>query len=229
MTDSNLLPTAILDYKHPEVQRVAALVSESTPGQREFLRGAHSHISKVMRPVYSIEETLPASRIFELNQGSCSQRMACLEALARARGIPTRVRALWLDRTFWYSRLSKLRLLLPKKGILMAWPQFWFEDAWVDMDEIYGSIATLAAGATHPFTNLGESMFDAVQHAPVDYFGKSEKAGCPQFSLAKVVAADGGFFDTRDELLRKLDKRTWLGRLIFKITYDGKPIHRLPE
>jgi Transglutaminase-like superfamily len=229
LNQTNLQSTAILDYRHPTVESVSASLASSSPSDRAFLQLAHGYIAKVMRAVYSIEETMPVSRLFQLNQGSCSQRMACLEALARSRGIATRVRALWLDRTFWFSRLPLLRLFLPKKGILMPWPQFWIADAWLDFDEIYGPVAELAARATHPFTNRGESMFDAVQHVPVDFFGKSEQAGCPAFSLAPVVVGDDGYFDLRDELLSALDKRSWIGRLIFKLTYENKPVRRLPE
>jgi hypothetical protein len=227
--DANLQPTEILDYPHPKVQGVTALLGCPPGDQRLFLQKAHSHISNVMRPVYSIEETMPASRLFELNQGSCSQRMACLEALARGCGIGTRVRALWLDRTFWYSRLPLLRPFLPKKGVLMPWPQFRVDGDWLDMDEIFGSTALLAAQARHPFTNRGESMFDAVRDTPVDFFGKAATCGFAQFSLANVVVGDDGYFNTRDELLSKLDKRTWVGRLIFNVTYSNKPVRRLPD
>lgn len=229
MNEANLQPTPILDYGASEVQKVLALFGSRATSSREFLQRAHGHVSETMRPIYSIEETIPVSRLFELNQGSCSQRMACVEALARARGIATRVRALWLDRTFWYSRLPLLRFVLPKKGILMPWPQFFVDNAWLDFDEIYDSITHLAAQASHPFTNRGVSMFDAVQRSPVDFFAKSEKCGLPQFSLARVVIADGGYFDTRDACLRALEKRSWLGRLIFKLTYENKPVRRLPE
>jgi hypothetical protein len=227
-TTRNLEPTAILDYKHPDVQRTLNLLHGTYEDKRAFIRQAHGHISNVMRPVYSIAETMPVSRIIELNQGSCSQRMACVEALARANGVPTRVRALWLNRTFWYSRLPLLRPLLPKKGILMPWPQFCINGEWVDFDEIYKSIPELAATAPHPFTNRGESLFDAVRHAPVDFLGKASSCA-PAFSLADVVIRDDGFFDTRDELLEKLDERSWMGRLIFKLTYENKPVRRLPE
>jgi hypothetical protein len=227
--EANLQATPILDYRAAEVQQVLELFGPSTADAREFLRRAHNHVSKTMRAIYSIDETIPVSRLFTLNQGSCSQRMACVEALARARGIATRVCALWLDRTFWYSRLPLLRFFLPKKGILMPWPQFFVDNAWLDFAEIYDSIAHLAARAAHPFTNRGISMFDAVQESPVDFFGKSIPCDLPRFSLADVVISEGGYFDTRDDCLSALEKRSWLGRLIFKLTYENKPVRRLPE
>jgi hypothetical protein len=176
----------------------------------------------VMRPVYSVAEKQAASETVRLNGGSCSQRMACLEALARGYGVRTRVRGLWLNKAFWRERLPLLQPMMPKT--LMPWPQFWLEDKWVDFDEIFDSIANLCLHVTHSFTNAGVSMFDAVRSQPVDLLGKSS-----QYSLTKFVVGDAGFFDTRDELLDKLDDRTWMGTLIFNTVYGGKPVRRLNE
>ena len=228
MTDANVRATPILNYQDPGVQSVIATLGASQPAPRRYAQAAHTHVADVMRPVYSIDERVPVPDLLRINRGSCSQRMACVEALARGYGIGTRVRALWLDRTFWYFRLPLLRPLLPKK-LLMPWPQFWIDGHWVDFDEIYGSTADLAAKSTHAFTNHGESLFDAVQHTPVDFLGKSLSAGCPGFSLAKFVVEDGGFFDTRDELLEKLDHTGWIGRLIFNVTYGNRPVRRAAE
>ena len=175
-----------------------------------------------MRPIYSVTDKQPVSETVRLNGGSCAQRMACLEALSRGYGIRTRVRGLWLAKQFWKERLPLLRPIMPKT--LMPWPQFWLEDGWVDFDEIFGTIAELGSHVTHSFTNAGASLFDAVRNQPVDLLGKS-----PQFSLQKFVVSDAGFFDTRDELMAKLDDRTWVGTLIFNTLYGGKPVRRLNE
>ncbi len=222
MDDATLKATPILDYADARIQAVVTRLGELRPPLHEFIRIAHRHISDVMRPIYSIAETQPTSETFRVNGGSCSQRMACLEALARAYGIPTRARALWLDKTFWAERLPLLQPIMPKT--LMPWPQFYVDGTWVDFDEIFDSMSDLAAHATHPFTNAGESMFDAVRDQPVDLLGKSTTC-----SLTKFVVGDDGLFDTRDELLSKLDDRTWIGKLIFNLTYAGKPVRRLPE
>jgi hypothetical protein len=225
----NLVATAILDYTHTEVQSVLAHIGQSKPSPCDFVRMAHTHISDVMRPIYSIEETMPVSKLLRTNAGSCSQRMACVEAFSRGYGIPTRVRALWLDKSFWYYRLPLLRPVMPKRT-LMPWPQFYLEDRWVDFDEIYSTIAVLAEKSDHAFTNAGESLFDAVQHEPVDLLGKSAGLNAAKFSLTKFVVGDGGFYDTRDDLLAKLDnQRTWIGKRIFNLTYGGRPVRRMPS
>ena len=220
MPDATLQATPILDYGSPVVQQLLSRLNEGQSSPRAFVQRAHLHLSDVMRPIYSVAEKQAVSETMRLNGGSCSQRMACLEALARAYGIRTRVQALWLKKDFWKERLPLLMTILPKT--LMPWPQFWLEGRWVDFDEIFDTIADLGAHVTHPFSNAGASLFDAVRNQPVDLLGKSS-----QYSLQQFVAGNGGFFDTRDELLDKLDDRTRIGTLILNTVYGGKPVRRL--
>lgn len=222
MPDATLQATPILNYDSPEVQGVLRPLSEGSPAPRAFVQRAHLHLSDVMRPIYSVADKQPASETIRLNGGSCAQRMACLEALARGYGIRTRVRGLWLTKKFWKARLPLLQPIMPKT--LMPWPQFCLEDRWVDFEEIFDTIGDLSTHVTHPFTNAGASLFDAVRSQPVDLLGKS-----PQFSLQQYVNSDAGFFDTRDELMEKLDDRTWIGTLVFNTLYGGKPVRRQIE
>jgi len=154
--------------------------------------------------------------------------MICLEALARGLGVATRVRALWLDKSFWYSRLPLLRNHLPQKT-LMPWPQFNIGSVWTDFDEIYAPLPELAAHPAydHPFTNAGESLFDAVRHIPVDLLGKLKNSSYAKYDIARFVVEDGGFFDTRDELYQMVgEQNSWLGSIVFNLLYGSRPIHR---
>jgi len=100
----------------------------------------------------------------------------------------------------------------------------------VDFDELYEPMETMVTKVTRPFSNAGESVFSAVQDQPVDFLGKSPRCGHPEFDLSPVVIANGGLFDTRDELLAKLERKPgFFGRLLFDLLYDGKPIRRVAE
>jgi hypothetical protein len=181
-----------------------------------------------MGAVYSIDDTRPASKTLSLNKGSCVERMACLEALARGLGVATRVRALWLGKTFWYSRLPLLRNHLPART-MMPWPQFYIHDRWTDFDEIYAPLVMLAAHPAydHPFTNAGESLFDAVRHTPVDLLGKLRDTPYKKFDISKYVVEDAGFYDTRDELYESIGQHnSFVGRMVFNMLYGGRPIRR---
>lgn len=221
---ANLAATAILDFRDPELQRVASEFARAASGDRLRLRNVHAHLAQFLHPVYSVDESRPASVTLRERKGSCSQRMACLEAVARAISIPTRVRALHVSGSFWYPRFPLWRTFIPRR-ILLLWPQFFLEAAWIDFDEVHGSMADLVAASAGDFTNAGESLFEAVQHSPVDFFGKTCGLACasPACDLSKFVLADEGFFDARDEAVARFGNlyRTMRGRA-FEIFFGGR-------
>jgi hypothetical protein len=221
---ANLKGTAILDIDHEEVRSLAkALIQPNVPG-RNLLQSAHLRLSEMVRPVYSVDEWQPVSKTLQKKQGSCSQRMACLEAVARAAGIPTRVRALHIKGSFWYPRFRLSRWFIPKR-IMLVWPQFFLERMWVDFDELYAPVAELVTAASHGFRNDGESLFEAVQKTPVDFLGKTCGLACarPEHDLSRFVLDDAGFFNTRDEAFERFGsfQYTLRGR-VFEAAYGGR-------
>ncbi|HEV3470338.1 MAG TPA: transglutaminase domain-containing protein [Pyrinomonadaceae bacterium] len=227
---ANLAETHILDHGSREVQALKAELERPGMSPREFVQAAHRHFGEKMRAYYSIDEDRPVSETLRLNAGSCGQRMAAVEALARAAGVATRVRALWLRREFWNSRLPLLRFFLPKRT-LMPWPQFHLEGRWVDFDELFGTLPELAARTRikHPFTNRGVSLYDAVRDMPVDFLGKLRGTPHALYDISHRVAADEGFHDTRDQLLATEKKPGRLGRFLFDLLYGGRDIRRIKE
>src|SRR5262245_9121697 len=103
--EANLAATKILNHADPTVQSLVAQLSSSQSSPRAFVQAAHRYLGEKMKAVYSIDEDRPVSETIRLNTGSCGQRMALVEALARGYAVPTRVRAVWFDRRFWFSRL----------------------------------------------------------------------------------------------------------------------------
>ncbi|MEU8402877.1 transglutaminase domain-containing protein [Nonomuraea sp. NPDC048892] len=184
--------TPILDWRHP---RVLELLDEARDlDGRAFLIAAHRLVAARVRPVYAMNERRRISTTLRLGQGSCSQRLALLEGLARGHGIPTRVRGLLLDGRFWHSRFPRLRALIPRQ-VILAWPEFLLDDRWVPVSELYGDLSVLRAGGR--FTNTaGETLFDAVARTAVDWDG----ATCSACDLSGHVRADLGLYDSRDKL-----------------------------
>src|ERR1051326_8325848 len=119
----NLKPTPILDYDSPVVGRFAESITPADESEISFVRDAHAAVSAHIRPIYTINERQPVSVTLSLRRGSCSQRFACLEAIARRTRIGNRVRALWVSGKFWNRRFPLTRLFIPNR-VLLAWPQF---------------------------------------------------------------------------------------------------------
>lgn len=212
----NLKATDILDIGHAEVQMLAKEIIQQQLPNRIRIQKAHLLLVSMLRPVYSVNELQPVSKTLARRRGSCSQRMACLEAVARAVGVPTRVRAIYVSGKFWYPRFRFLRVFIPKR-MLLVWPQFFLDGTWLDFDELHAPMTQLAASATHGFGNDAESLFEAVQNTPVDFFGKTCGIACatPNLDLSRFVLENKGSFNTRDEAFERLGsfQRTLRGHL----------------
>jgi hypothetical protein len=200
ISPGNLSSTAIFDFEHPAIQAFAKELG-SHRDQRSLLQAAHGAITQRVRPVYSVDERQPASVTLNIASGSCSQRMALLEAVARARGIPTRVHALHIKGRFWYPRFRWLRPFLPRRVLLM-WPQFFIGGAWIGLEDVYLTVSELAAQGACRFSNDGETLFEAVQHSPVDFFGRCQ-GRFANADLSAFVVADLGIFPSRDQALEQ--------------------------
>ncbi|MGO4582846.1 hypothetical protein AB4Z38_02990 [Arthrobacter sp. 2RAF6] len=191
--------TPILDHETPGI---AQLVSRSqnlaqSTEQVAVLQAAHSIIRDEVRAVYALEESTPTSRTLARGFGSCSQRLAILESAARGIGVATRVRALLIDRSFWYPRFPHIGLALPDR-ILLAWPEFNIEE-WRPASELFGTIGCRGGGS---FTNSGsETLFEAAGRCAVDWDGRAEEDA---YDLSRFIRADYGYFANRDDAFRQL-------------------------
>lgn len=190
--------------------------AEDTSGpahQIAVLRQAHRWIAAAVQPVYSVQDERPVSEVLRRGRGSCSQRLAVLESVARAAGVATRVRGLLVDGTFWYPRFPRLHRIVPDQ-VLLAWPEFRLAGLsltdhptapWLTVSELFGGLDELSDGHGGGFTNAGaETLFEALSRTAIDWDGATV---CPAAGaacdLSAYVLADLGHFDSRDELFAR--------------------------
>ncbi|MEU4084617.1 transglutaminase domain-containing protein [Streptomyces aureus] len=212
-------PTRILDLGHPRVRSAvrsigpAPRTGEGPAATVAALRRAHRWISAEVRPVYSVEEARPVSQVLRRGRGSCSQRIAVLEAVARAWGIDSRVRGLVVDGTFWYPRFPRLKWLVPDQ-VVLAWPEFRIEGLseddhatapWLPVSELFDEASEPRGRTGGGFTNAGpETLFEALSRTSVDWDGAT---ACPasdgSCDLSAYLLTDLGRFDSRDELFAR--------------------------
>ena len=213
--DGGTAPTRILDWENP---RVTELLRSVGPDQRDAktpdrqldtLRRAHGRIAATVRPVYSVQDERPVSEVLRRGRGSCSQRLAVLEAVARASGVPTRVRGLLVDGAFWYPRFPRLRRIVPDQ-VLLAWPEFRLggpatAGPWLPVSELFGGLDELSERRGGGFTNAGpETLFEALSRTAVDWDGATAcPADAASCDLSAHVLVDLGHFDSRDELFTR--------------------------
>jgi len=142
--------------------------------------------------------------------------LAVLEAVARSSGLATRVRGLVVDGSFWYPRFPRMRILVPD-AVLLAWPQFYIDERWVDSSELFGTLAALAAGSQPGFTNDGgETLFDALPRTALDWDGRTRELGtCSACDLSARVVVDLGLYESRDQFFCEEGQTlSWLARVL---------------
>lgn len=181
-------PTRVLDWRSDPVQGLATAIGEPETSDAaalwSWLGRAHERVAAAIRPVYAMNERQPASRTITRGRGSCSQRFAVLEALARSRGIATRTHAVVLPGEFWAGRFRGLTWLIPDE-VVVALPEFRL-DGWRT------SRGCLAGGCDTgeprgAFTNdSAETLFEAVARGAMP---------------THLVIHDLGYFDVRDDFV----------------------------
>ena len=216
----NLEPTSILDYDSPIVSAFAQSVRPADGSEVGFLQAAHAAVCERISPIYTVRERQRVSRTISLRRGSCSQRLACLEAVARRQGIGTRVRALWVSGRFWNRRFPLSRVFIPKR-VLLAWPQFKVEGDWLGVEDIFGPLEERAPHGV-PFANDGETLFEAVRSSTVDFDGRTRTCATV-CDLSSFVRENAGVFDDRDDLFAQFGslEDTWRGKA-FEWLYAGQ-------
>ena len=191
--------TPILDYHSVAIQDLVARARAEVRDANSLaiVQAAHALIRDEVQAVYGMEEATPASETLMRGFGSCSQRLAVLESVARSVGVETRVRALLIDRSFWAPRFPRFTFVLPPH-IVIAWPELLRED-WRSVSELFGPVGCQNGPA---FTNSGsETLFEAVGRCAVDWDGF---IGGGDSDLSRFVRADLGYFTDRDELFERV-------------------------
>lgn len=190
--------TRILDWNSATVVALDQQLDAQLEA-RDLVRAAHRWVQENVRPVYGMNEHQPASVTARRGRGSCSQRLAIVEAIARGRGIATRVRGLVVEGAFWKPRFPRVGMFIPEE-ILLAWPEFLLDDDWVSASHVFAARIEDVDGK--PFTNSGaETLFDALARGAADW-APARQCLCADASLRRFVLADLGLFPSRDELFQ---------------------------
>ena len=182
--------TSVLTVGDERVQAIARSCRAVTEEGDGFLQAAHHEIAELVRPVYAMDEMQPVAKTLDRGRGSCAQRMAVLEAVARAGGMATRVRGLIVAGEFWKSRFRPVAFLVPTR-VPLAWPEFQIDETWTPFGELFAS--TCGVGSAARFTNRkGETLFDAASAGNLSWSDSS----C---GLSEYLIKDCGLFTNRED------------------------------
>lgn len=156
--DGTVARSSILDHGSTGTTECVASIEHGDRSEPLLVQAAHRLITARITTVYALDDRQPA--LVSRGRGSCSLLLAVLAAVARARSIATRVRGLFVGRSFWYPRHRRLPLLVPRI-VVLAWHEFLLDDDRVGASELFAPLVATPVGTAGCTNADGETLFDA--------------------------------------------------------------------
>lgn len=135
-TVSCLGPTLLADSDHPRVAALAARLAEGAASGGEIAARLARYVAEeVAYGVAPSGDETAASRTLALGYGHESAKATLLVALARAAGIPARVRVVRVGKESFSELLPGLLYALAPSRVPVAWAELFIEGRWVAFAE----------------------------------------------------------------------------------------------
>ncbi len=193
-----LLPTALLDYEHPEVQALLGRRGWLALPAYERVGAIHDFVRDEIAFGYNVSDRLPASAVLADGIGQCNTKGVLLMALLRAAGVPCRFHGFTIDKALQRGAVTGLAYWLAPRSIIHSWVEIWFEGRWLRLEGVILDQAYLAAlqrrFSRHrgPFCGYGVATPD-LHSPPVQW------RGCDTFIQKDGINRDFGLFDSPDQ------------------------------
>ena len=91
-------PTAMLDFEHPEIQRLVRERQWATLCEHQRVGHICDFVRNEIAFGYNKEDTLPASQVLADGMGQCNTKGTLLMALLRATGVACRFHGFTIDK-----------------------------------------------------------------------------------------------------------------------------------
>jgi len=137
MTDapSHLLRcTPLLDFRHPEIERLISDRRWSALALRQRIGAIYDFVRDEIAFGYNEADDLPASRVLAEGFGQCNTKGTLLMALLRAAGVPCQFHGLTIDKALQKGAITGLAYHLAPREIIHSWVELWFDGRWVCLE-----------------------------------------------------------------------------------------------
>lgn len=130
-----LEPSPLLDYTHPDIEKLIASKGWKTIKAKTDLIGeVYSFVRDEIAYGYTKSFSLPASKILAKGYGNCITKSILLMALLRSVGIPCRFHAMTIRKVIFRGLLPSLSYKLVIKHPHHAWVEVQYNNKWLAME-----------------------------------------------------------------------------------------------
>ena len=196
-TERLLQPTALLDYRHPDLEALIRARGWRALPEFERIGAIYDFVRDEIPFGYNLTDDLPASQVLADGLGQCNTKGTLLMALLRGCGIPCRVHGFTIDKALQKGAVTGIAYRLAPRSIVHSWVEIRFEGRWVNLegfilDKPYlRRLQQRFAGQRGAFCGFGAATPD-LQNPPVDW------QGADTYIQKDGIDHDFGVFDSPD-------------------------------
>lgn len=131
---NSLSVTELLDYRHPELQRLIAGRGWEKLPEYERIGAIYDFVRNDIAFGYNVTDDLRASQVLADGLGQCNTKATLLMALLRATGISCRFHGFTIDKRLQKGAITGLAYLLAPRSIIHSWVEVWHQHRWVNLE-----------------------------------------------------------------------------------------------
>ena len=194
-------PTPLLDFQHPEIQRLITDRQWKTLPEHERIGRIYDFVRNEIAFGYNERDTLPASRVLADGMGQCNTKGTLLMALFRGAGIACRFHGFTINKRLQKGAITGLAYLLAPRSIIHSWVEVNFDGRWIALEGFILDAPYLASlqrrfPQARRFCGYGAATPDL--SAPgVEWRGEDT------YIQKEGIADDFGVFDNPDEFYQR--------------------------
>lgn len=198
MRPDHLVPTPLLDFETPAIQRLVERRGWKALDTFDRIGGAYAFVRDEILFGYNTADAIPASEVLKDGYGQCNTKATLLMALLRALGIRCRLHGFTIHKQLQRGIVPELVYRLAPDEILHSWVEVEYEGRWLNLEgfildrPFLASLQAEFAGTTTNLCGYGVGT-DCLPSPPVDWKGEDtyiQKTG---------IARDLGTFDAPDD------------------------------
>ncbi len=196
-----LQPTAMLDYKHPQIVKLIEDNLWASMPMYDGIGAVYDFVRNDIKFGYNKSDNLAASEVLSDGYGQCNTKAVLLMALLRAIGVPTRLHGFTITKNLQRGVVPELVYPITPKNIVHSWVEIFFDSEWINLegfilDDVYLEQIKRAFGdGDTGYCGYGVGTQN-LQNPQVEWSGKDT------YIQNTAINQDFGIFNTPDEFYK---------------------------
>lgn len=129
-----LKTTGMLDYKHPEIQKLVEQRGWKQLSQYDAIGAIYSFVRDDILFGYNADDRLPASRVLKDGYGQCNTKGTLLMALLRAVDIPVRFHGFTIFNELQRGAIPNYLFAIAPERIIHSWVEVKLDERWINLE-----------------------------------------------------------------------------------------------